>query len=107
MAADRPEKHIVMQAAMTMHLSQSTGAGALVGQHGISPVISSVVADMDMSSAIAAINPSEGAPAMTGRDSGVNANPAITRIASSRRMMIWRSIPPKSHRSEEIESLPG
>lgn len=89
MAADRPEKHTVMQAAMTTHLSQSIGAGALVGQHAMPLAISSVVADMDMSSAIAGIDASEVVPAMTDRDSGANANPAITRIASSRRMVIW------------------
>jgi hypothetical protein len=83
--ADWPGMHWVMQADMTAHLSQSTGAGALLGQHGIAPAISSAVADIDISSAIAA---SEGTPAMTGRVSGANTSPAIIRIASSRRMVI-------------------
>jgi hypothetical protein len=30
---------------------------------------------------------------MTGRDSGANTKPAITAIASSRRMVIWRFTP--------------
>lgn len=43
MLADMPAKHIDPQAAMKMHLSQSTGAGAFDGQHGISSAISSFV----------------------------------------------------------------
>ena len=43
MLADMPAKHIDPQAAMKMHLSQSTGAGAFDGQHGISLAISSMV----------------------------------------------------------------
>jgi hypothetical protein len=46
-------------------------------------------------------------PAMTGRDSGANVNPAITRIASSRRMVIWRFTSTKSHRTAQIHSLPS
>jgi hypothetical protein len=42
-----------MQAAMKTHLSQSTGA--FDGQHGMSLAISSVVAEADISSAIACI----------------------------------------------------
>jgi hypothetical protein len=38
-------------------------------------------------------------PAITGRDNGANANPAIISIASSRRMVIWRFTPAKSHSS--------
>src|SRR6202035_4262418 len=37
-----PAKHFVTQAAMNTHLSQSIGA--FVGQHGMSPAISSAVA---------------------------------------------------------------
>ncbi len=77
---------MVMQAAMKTHLSQSTGAGAFDGQHGMSFAISSAIADADISSAIAGIGMS--AAAMTGRDSGAKANPAIIRIATSRRMVI-------------------
>jgi hypothetical protein len=105
MAADRPVKHLVMQAAINTHLSQSTGA--LAGQHGMPLAISSAVADIAISSAIAAIDPSDGIPAITGRDSGANASPAITKIASSRRMAVWRFTPSKSHRWPEIESLSG
>ena len=77
-----------MQAAMNRHLSQSTGAGDLEGQHGMSPAISSDVADIDISSAIANIDAAGAMPAMTGRASGANTSPAITEIASSRRMVI-------------------
>jgi hypothetical protein len=88
-----------MQAAMNTHLSQSIGAGDFEGQHGMSFAISSAIADIDIpsgidiSSAIAGIDASEAAPAMTGRDSGANTSPAITKIASSRRMVIWRFTP--------------
>ena len=82
-----------MQAAMNTHLSQSSGVGALAGQHGLSPAISSIAAEAVMSSAIAVIDASGVAPAMTGRDSGANMSPAITEIASSRRMVIWQRTP--------------
>jgi hypothetical protein len=55
--------------------------------------ISSAIADMDMSPAMPGIAASTVMPAMTGRDSGAIANPAIIRIASSRRMVIWRFTP--------------
>jgi hypothetical protein len=115
-----------MQAAMKTHLSQSIGAGDFAGdfegQHGMSfaissaiagivkssaiagIVISSAIADMDISSAIASI--ADAAPAITGRDSGVNISPAITEIASRRRMVIWRFTPSKSHKTVQIDSLP-
>ena len=91
---------------MNTHLSQSIGAGAFEGQHGMSLAISSAVADTD-ASAIADIAASMAAPAMTGRDSGAKANPAIIRIASSRRMVTWRFTPPKSHRTAQIDSPAG
>ncbi len=72
-----------MQAAVNTHLSQSTGAGAFVGQHGMSPAISSDMAAIELS-AIADID----ASAITGRASGASSSPAITEIASSRRMVI-------------------
>jgi hypothetical protein len=86
-----PTKHWLKQLAMKMHLSQPMGIGAVGGQHGMSAAISSGVtdsalADMDMSSAIADIDASELAPAMTGEDSGANISPAIATIASSRPM---------------------
>jgi hypothetical protein len=90
---------------MKTHLSQSMGIGAFDGQQGMSFVISSAIAGVDMSSAIADIDASEAVPAMTGRDSGANAKPAIIRIASSRRMVIWHFTPAKSHRYVKIESL--
>jgi hypothetical protein len=73
-----------------MHLSQPIGAGAFDGQHGMSPAISSVMADGDISSAIACIDASEDICAMTGRETGANARPATIRIASSRRMVKFR-----------------
>jgi hypothetical protein len=73
-----------------MHLSQPTGNGAFDGQHGMSLAISSAMADGDISSAIACIDASEDISAMTGRETGANARPAITRIASSRRMVKFR-----------------
>ncbi|MEA2831449.1 MAG: hypothetical protein QOF22_2197 [Bradyrhizobium sp.] len=88
---------------MNTHLSQSIGAGALDGQQGMSFAISPAVADMDVSSAIGA---AEVVPAMTGRDNGATTSPAIIRIASSRRMVIWRFTPTKSHISTQIDSLP-
>jgi hypothetical protein len=87
-----------MQAAMSTHLSQSIGAGVFPGQHGMSLAISPAAADMDISSDIVDINPSDIVPAMTGRDSGANTSPAIMKIASNRRMVIWRFTFTKSHR---------
>jgi hypothetical protein len=86
---------LAAQAAMKTHLSQSIGAGALVGQHGMSLAIS----DMDMSPAIADIDASEAVPAVTARDSGANTSPAIMKIASSRRIVIWRFTSRNSHRT--------
>jgi len=97
---------LVMQAVINTHLPQSIGAGALTGQHGMSLAICWAVADTDISSAIVGIDASDGVPAMTGRDSGANANPAIVRIASSPRMVIFRFTPPKSHRMAQIDSRP-
>ncbi len=102
-----PVKHLDMQAAMSTHLSQSTGAGAFDGQHGISCVISSVVADGDISSAIACIDMSEDIPAITGWESGANARPAITRIASSRRMVKSYVTCLGSHKLAAMESPRG
>jgi hypothetical protein len=84
-AAGGPARTWLMQAAMNTHLSQSMGAGAFEGQHGMSPAISSV-ADIDISSAIA--DASGIVPAITGRASGASSSAAITEIASSRRMVI-------------------
>src|SRR5713226_9606506 len=77
-ALDMPTKPRDVQAAMNTHLSHPTGVGAFDGQHGMSLAISSVMADGDISSA------------MTGREAGANAMPAITRIASSLRMVKFR-----------------
>jgi hypothetical protein len=73
-----------MQAAINTHLSQPAGAGACDGQHGMSFAISSVVAVI--SSDVASIATWEDASAMTGRETGANASPAIIKIASSLRM---------------------
>lgn len=120
--ADMPEKNVFMQTAMRRHFSQSLGAGAFDGQQGMPLAISSVadpsiadpsIADPSIvdgaanSSGIAAITPAGGASAMTGRDNGANATPAITTIAASWRMVIRRFISPKSHMRAQIESLSG
>jgi hypothetical protein len=44
---------------------------------------------------------------MTGWEIGANARPAITRIASSRRMVKFRFTVPESHICVSIESLRG
>jgi len=75
---------------MKTHLSQPTGVGAFDGQHGMSPAISSVISEADILSAIACIDTSEDISAMAGRETGANARPAITKIASSRRMVKFR-----------------
>ena len=90
---------------MNTHLPQSIGAGALDGQHGMSLAISSVIAGGDASSAIACVEASEDDVAITGPESGASAKPAITRIATSRRMVIWQLTPLKSHRMAQIGSL--
>src|ERR1700704_5432277 len=97
-AADGPAKHMFMQAAMNTHLSQSTAAGALLGQQGISLAIGPAVADNDMSSAVADAAASGVVPAITGRENGANISPAIRKIATSLRMVISRFTTPKSHR---------
>jgi hypothetical protein len=100
-AADMPTMHCVVQAAMNTHLSQSIDAGALAGQHGISPDMPSMAVDIDASSANAELDVSGVVPAMAGRDSGANTRPAIIKIASNRRMVIWQFTGPKSHRCRE------
>ena len=81
-----PVKYLDMQAAIHAHLSQSTGTGAFDGQHGMSFAISSIVSDEDISSAIAGIEACADTSAITGRETGARASPAIIRTASSRRM---------------------
>jgi hypothetical protein len=98
-----PVKHFDMQADMKTHLSQSSGTGTFDGQHGISFAISSVVADGDISSAMACIEAAcieawEGAPAITGWETGANERPAIIRTASSRRMARLRFTGLNSHK---------
>jgi len=90
---------------MQKHLSQLRGAGAFDGQHGASFAISSVVTDDDISSAIACIEVSEDIPAMTGRETGANARPAIIKIASSRRMTKLRFTCLMSHKLTAMERL--
>ena len=92
-AAIRAGKQLAAQAAMKMHLSQPMDSGASDGQQGMSPVIASAVGGTDPSSVIADIDTSDTVPAMAGRATGARTRPAITEIASSRRMMIWRSMP--------------
>jgi hypothetical protein len=95
-----------MQSVMKTHLSQPAGIGALVGQHGISSAIPSAVADMAVSSAIADIDASEGAAAITGWAVGAKTSPAIMKIASNRRMVIWQSTAQKSHKTARMDSPP-
>ena len=105
-----PAKHLDMQAAMKTHLSQSIGAGTFDWQHGMSVAISSVDADADILSATACIDMSEDVSAMTGWETGANARPAITRIASSRRMVKLRLTNPDSHKiaaNERLQPLHG
>jgi hypothetical protein len=86
-STDIPVKHIDVQAAMKTHLSQPMGAGALDGQHGMSLAISSGISEADMLSAAACIGTSEASGcAITGRETGANARPAIARITSGQRM---------------------
>ena len=104
MLAEMPAKHLDMHAAMKTHLSQSTGAGAFDGQHGIPSAISSIVAEADISddviscaiaSCVETGIESCGAAAMAGRETGANARPAIIKTASSRRMTKLRFTEPK------------
>jgi hypothetical protein len=60
---------------------------------------------MDISSAIAGIDASEAVPAMAGRDNGANTNPAIMKIASSRRMVIWRFTPQNPTDASKLKAL--
>ena len=99
-----PVKHFEVQPAINRHLSQPTGDGAFDGQQGMSLAISSVVADADISSTIACIDPPEDVSAMRGRETGASAKPAITRIASSRRMARLRFTELISHKLGPIES---
>ena len=96
-----PVKHMDAQAAMYTHLSQSTGT--FDGQHGTSFAISS---DADASCTIACIDMSEDVSAMTGRETGANIRPAITRIASNRRMAKLRFTALSSHKLAAMKRLP-
>ena len=78
---------------------------AFDGQQGISLAIPSVTTDDDISSAIACIGPPEDVCAMTGRETGASARPAITRIASSRRMAKVRFTELDFHSLAAMESL--
>jgi hypothetical protein len=85
---------------MSTHLSQSTGAGAFDGQHGISLAISSTDAAMSVS----ACTGSELVAAITGRDAGAKARPAAIKTASSRRMVKLRITPLGFHDLPAMES---
>jgi hypothetical protein len=74
-ATDIPANDIDMQAAINTHLSQSTGAGAFDGQHGISSDIDAIFMAADTAEFAAA-----------GMVNGAVTNPAIRKIASSREM---------------------
>ena len=100
-----PTKNWLMQAAMSTHLSQSIGAGALEGQHGMSPAISSDVADIDISSAIADIGASEGVTVMTDRDNGANTSPTIKETASRRDMVVWQFTPQRPIDTKKLKAF--
>ena len=100
-----PVKELDMQVATHAHLSQPTGAGAFDGQHGMSLAISSIVSDEDISSVIAGIEACADASAMTGREAGASARPAIIKTASSRRMAELRFTKSGSHKLEAMESI--
>ena len=114
MPADMPAKHTEPQAAMKTHLSQSIGAGAFDGQHGMSLAISSIVSVADISdaaisdgvisSATACCDVCDDVAAITGRAAGANARPAIISIASNRRMAKFRFTRPNSHKWATMES---
>ena len=108
MPAEMPAKQTEPQAAMKTHLSQSTGAGAFDGQHGMSSAISAIISaevisgeviggDI-ISSAIAGMESCGDVAAITGRETGANARPAIIRIASNRRMAKCGFTDSNSHR---------
>jgi hypothetical protein len=102
-AAVRPGKQLA-QAAMKTHLSQSIGAGAFDGQQGMSPIIASAVAGADLSSVIADIDASDAVAAMTGRTNGASTRPAIMKIASIRRIMILRSMPQNPTNASKLKA---
>jgi hypothetical protein len=83
---------LAAQAAMKIHLSQPIGAGAFDGQQGMSPVIASAVGGADPSSVIVDIDTSDTVAAMAGRANGASTRPAIMKIVSIRRMVIWQSM---------------
>lgn len=83
-----PGTQSAAHAAIKTQLLQPIGAAALEGQQGISAIIASAVAGADPSSIIAGIDAADIGLAMTGRATGANTSPAITEIASSRRMVI-------------------
>jgi len=97
-------KAIDTQAAIKTHLSQPGGIGAFDGQQGIPLAISSVMADAAMSSAIACTDASDDASAMTGRDNGASARPAIIKTASNRRMAKLRFTGLDSHKWAAMQS---
>ena len=112
MPGEIPAKHTDPQAAMKTHLSQSTGTGAFDGQHGMSLAISSIISadisddamsDGVISSAITGMGPCEDVAAITGRETGANARPAIIRTASSRRMAKIGFTTRDSHRLVAME----
>ncbi len=98
-----------MQTAIKTHLSQPMGVGAFDGQHGISSIVASAVADADISSIIADIDASDIdasdiGPAMAGRANGAKTKPAITEIASRRRMVIWRFTPQNPTNTSKLKA---
>jgi hypothetical protein len=83
---DMPVRLLPVEHAMKTQLSQPTGAAAFDGQHGMSFAISSITAEADISFAMACMCMSAAVRAIPGWETGVRANPAINKIANSRRM---------------------
>ncbi len=90
---------------MNTHWPQSIGACAPDGQHGMSLAICSVTAGGSASSAITCVEAPKDDFAITGPEIGASAKPTITRIAKSRRMVIWQFTPLNSHRLAQVGSL--
>ncbi|MFL6792297.1 MAG: hypothetical protein ACJ8EE_14150 [Bradyrhizobium sp.] len=91
--AGMPVKHFDIQIAIKTQLSQSAGAGAFDGQHGIS-------SDLDVMS----IDPDATGCAAAGAPSGAVTNPAIKKIASSRDMISDSFTGSSSHNRSRIGS---
>ena len=92
MADDIPTTHWPMHEVIDTHLSQSNGAGALAGQHG-------------MSSAIAIVAAADIVPPTAGAVRGAMMMPTTARTGSSRRSVRQNFTPVISHRERRVKRL--